>query len=124
MESSLTPEEMVLALIWMLNPLPANISTRGSAESLLGLMVIATLYFALQRKWMLSAIFLGRSVHWKIYPIIYIASLVPFVGAEVDSLQTPGLQYWIKWCTNRQRLQFIAMAAASFTFLSAMMYLM
>lgn len=107
----------------MLNPLPANISTRGSAESLLGLMVIATLYCALHKKWNACAVFLGLSIHWKIYPIIYMSSLIPLVGAEFDSHST-GIQYWLKWCTNRHRLAFVAMTSLSFTALSTLMYLM
>jgi len=122
-ESGLTRNEIILAMIWMLNPFPANISTRGSAESLLGLMVIATLYFALHRKWTRSALLLGMSIHWKIYPIIYMSSLIPFVGAEQDNLRPLGLKYWAKWCTNRQRLQFVVTTVSSFASLSALMYL-
>ncbi|KIM21618.1 glycosyltransferase family 50 protein [Serendipita vermifera MAFF 305830] len=119
----LNRDEIVLTVIWMLNPLPANISTRGSAESLLGLMVIATLYFALQKRWTLCATLLGLSIHWKIYPIIYLSSLIPLVGAEDDDFHQIGLQYWIKWCTNRKRLQFAATTIFSFGVLSALMYL-
>ena len=34
-----------VAVGWLLNPLVVNISTRGNAESIIGALVVATLYF-------------------------------------------------------------------------------
>lgn len=132
--TGLTRDEIILATIWLLNPLPANISTRGSAESLLGLMVIATLYAAIKRNWDLCAVLLGLSVHWKIYPIIYAGSLLPFIGSVPERILPLGhsdfdnmrswTYYCLKWIGNRQRLRFGLIAATSFTGLSAAMYLL
>jgi GPI mannosyltransferase 1 subunit M len=124
----LTRDEIILATIWLLNPLPANISTRGSAESLLGLMVTATLYAAIKRNWDLCAVFLGLSVHWKIYPVIYAGSLLPLIGSVPEGMLPDSMHSWmyygLKWIGNRQRLRFGLITAISFTGLSAAMYLL
>ncbi|KAI8094634.1 PIG-M-domain-containing protein [Thamnidium elegans] len=63
--------------LWLLNPMVANISTRGNAESLLGVMVLGTLYLVLTRRYFYSACTLfGLSVHFKIYPVIYAVPLL------------------------------------------------
>src|SRR5260370_8141635 len=72
-----------LTALWLLNPMPANISTRGSAESFLGLIVISTLAFAIRGRMDAAAIFLGLATHFKIYPFIYGASLLVFIRARV-----------------------------------------
>ncbi|EEP77532.1 conserved hypothetical protein [Uncinocarpus reesii 1704] len=59
------------ASIWLLNPMVATISTRGSSEGLLGVMVIALLWAVLQRRVGLAGCLLGLGVHFKIYPFIY-----------------------------------------------------
>lgn len=57
--------------IWLLNPMVATISTRGSSEGLLGVMVVALVWAALKRKAVLTGVLLGLAVHFKIYPVIY-----------------------------------------------------
>ena len=67
------PQERALkfASIWLLNPMVATISTRGSSEGLLGVMVVALLWAVTQRKITLAGILLGLAVHFKIYPFVY-----------------------------------------------------
>ncbi|GJJ12594.1 hypothetical protein Clacol_006837 [Clathrus columnatus] len=72
---------VLVSLLWLLNPLVFSISTRGSSESVLGLLVIGTLFSIVRRHHTLAAILFGLSVHWKIYPIIYGASILAFYGA-------------------------------------------
>ncbi|KAL0946705.1 hypothetical protein HGRIS_012892 [Hohenbuehelia grisea] len=61
----------LLAGLHLLNPLIFTISTRGSSESVLATFVLATLDAAMREKWDAAAVWLGISVHWKIYPVIY-----------------------------------------------------
>lgn len=91
--------------LWLLNPMVANISTRGNAESLLGVMVLGTLYLVLTRRYFYSACTLfGLSVHFKIYPVIY---AVPLLFLLDDNYGHPFDQYpfllW-KYQTFRFRL--------------------
>src|SRR5580700_4627721 len=56
--SAKMPMERALkfASIWLLNPMVATISTRGSSEGLLGAMVIALLWAVMQRRVILAGV--------------------------------------------------------------------
>ncbi|KAF2741546.1 hypothetical protein EJ04DRAFT_454105 [Polyplosphaeria fusca] len=62
--------------IWLLNPMVATISTRGSSEGLLGVFITALLWAVLARRIQLGGMLLGFAVHFKIYPFIYATSIV------------------------------------------------
>jgi phosphatidylinositol glycan class M len=64
------------ASIWLLNPMVATISTRGSSEGLLGVFVTALLWAVLAKQRPLAGFLLGFAVHFKIYPFIYAASII------------------------------------------------
>ncbi|CAG8491470.1 3374_t:CDS:2 [Diversispora eburnea] len=68
--------------LWLLNPIVASISTRGNSESLIGAMVLLTLYWVLVKKFILASILYGISVHFKIYPIIYSLPLLVLLDDE------------------------------------------
>ncbi|KAI8818750.1 PIG-M-domain-containing protein [Fimicolochytrium jonesii] len=57
--------------IWLLNPFVVAISTRGNAESIVAVLTLGTLWTLLAKRPRLSAVLLGVSVHFKLYPIIY-----------------------------------------------------
>ncbi|EED19126.1 mannosyltransferase (PIG-M), putative [Talaromyces stipitatus ATCC 10500] len=73
------------ASIWLLNPMVATISTRGSSEGLLGVMVIALLWAVLNRHLIFASFLLGFGVHFKIYPFIYAPSIIWFLSATLTS---------------------------------------
>ena len=73
------------ACIWLLNPMVATISTRGSSEGLLAVMVVALLWAVTRRRIVLAGMLLGLSVHLKIYPFIYGASIVWSLESPPDS---------------------------------------
>jgi len=74
------------ASIWLLNPMVAQISTRGSSEGVLALMVMALLWACLSRQWALAGIILGASVHFKIYPFIYAAAIIWWLDDKQSNL--------------------------------------
>ncbi|KAK8104705.1 glycosyltransferase family 50 protein [Apiospora kogelbergensis] len=68
--------------IWLLNPMVAAISTRGSSEGLLGVLVAALLWAVLERRVVLAGLLLGLGVHFKIYPFVYAPAIVWWMDAE------------------------------------------
>lgn len=61
---------------WMLNPFVISISSRGSPESLLSILVIGSLTAFVKGYWDVSALLLGAATHWKLYPFIHGLALI------------------------------------------------
>ncbi|KAL2369909.1 GPI mannosyltransferase 1 [Blastomyces gilchristii] len=70
------PRALKYASIWLLNPMVATISTRGSSEGLLSVIVMALLWAVLEKRVALAGALLGIGVHFKIYPFIYALSII------------------------------------------------
>ena len=77
---------MQYASIWLLNPMVANISTRGSSEGLVAVTVVALLWAVLERRVHLAGLLLGFGVHLKIYPFIYAASIFLWLGHSITDV--------------------------------------
>lgn len=98
-------DDLVDALWWLYNPLPINICTRGSAESLVVLLpVLATLAVAemqpekqtiqsmkLHRHWpiifrsCIAGMLHGIGIHAKLYPLIYTVSFMAYFSHQQQS---------------------------------------
>jgi len=76
------------ALAWWLNPLSANMSSRGNADALVLALILGTVLLLFQRRLLTSALVFGLSVHFRIYPIVYAPALVVFVWLHL----TPGTE--------------------------------
>lgn len=77
----------LLVALHLLDPIVIGISTRGSSESVLTLLVLITLFCALRGWWDWAAVLLGLSTHWKIYPVIYGVSCIGVIGMEYQHEQ-------------------------------------
>ncbi|KAK0648859.1 PIG-M-domain-containing protein [Cercophora newfieldiana] len=84
------PRARRFAAIWLLNPMVATISTRGSSEGLLGVLVTALLWAVVSRRVTLAALLLGFGVHFKIYPFIYAPAILWWMDRERMSGFSPG----------------------------------
>ncbi|KAG8738729.1 GPI mannosyltransferase 1 [Ceratobasidium sp. 414] len=101
--------------LWFLNPMVANISTRGSAESVLGAMVVSTLFLVLSNHLDWAAMLLGLSVHFKIYPAIYGASILAWIDRQTP-LNHPSA------AITKKRIRFAIISAFTFIVLNVVMY--
>jgi phosphatidylinositol glycan class M len=79
-----TQADFLIGGIWLLNPMVANISTRGSSEAVLGVMVLGCLWLVENGRWDWGAVIFGLAVHWKIYPVVYAASILARLWVEED----------------------------------------
>ncbi len=116
--------------IWLLNPMVATISTRGSSEGLLCVMVMALLWATEMRHIALSGILLGLAVHFKIYPFIYGVSILWSLEtpAPLPSQSTSKAEKrtsifgHLSAFLNQDRSLFIFTSLATFSLLNVSMY--
>ncbi|KAI9925821.1 GPI mannosyltransferase 1 [Aspergillus wentii] len=122
------------ASVWLLNPMVANISTRGSSEGLLCVLVVALLWAVLNRKVTMAGFILGVGVHFKIYPFIYGPSIIWWLDAERDGSKTKtstkdttkntSLLSQISAFITPSRVQLTLTALATFSALNISMYIL
>jgi phosphatidylinositol glycan class M len=119
------------ASIWLLNPMVATISTRGSSEGLLGVMVIALLWAVTKHHINLAGFLLGLGVHFKIYPFIYAPSIIWWMdGQQVgsasnrNSLSKFGIAAQLMRFCTASRIRLALISLATFSSMNVVMYLM
>lgn len=126
------PEERALKFssIWLLNPMVATISTRGSSEGLLGVIVIALLWAVLAKRIEIAGLFLGFAVHFKIYPFIYATSIIWWLDGSQGGPSQNGkakfpesLLSQISGFLTREKLTLAIYSFATFMGLNVVMYL-
>ncbi|KAJ2898352.1 GPI mannosyltransferase 1 [Zalerion maritima] len=121
------PRARKFASIWLLNPMVATISARGSSEGLLGLLTAALLWAVLERKISLAGALLGLGVHFKIYPFVYAAAIVWWMDGE--RLGRPvtnkdvAVMCKIKTFFSTERIILAASSLAVFSGLNVWMYM-
>lgn len=104
--------KLYIGTCWLFNPFIANISSRGSSESLLGVIVVGALALANEGRWMASSSLFGLAVHFKIYPVIYASAVLARLQAKDRVLP------------NGKQLAFGAVSFAVFMLANAAMYAM
>lgn len=72
---------LLASLLWLLNPLPMTVSTRGNMESLMTCLVLLTLHLLIAGSVALAAAFFALAVHLKMYPIIFALPIYIFLGS-------------------------------------------
>ena len=117
------------ASLWLLNPMVATISTRGSSEGLLDVIVVFLLWATLQRRIKLAGFLLGLAVHFKIFPFIYGVSIIWWLDgtrlARIVPSQSRQDPSWLEKTiafVNPARVTFASASVATFALLSAAMY--
>lgn len=100
----------------------ANISTRGSAESVLGLAVVYTLSLLLSGRLDGAAVLLGFSVHFKLYPVIYGASVLAYLSSPRKGVQESWIENFKDGSAWRRRSRFAAISITTLFVLNTLMY--
>jgi GPI mannosyltransferase 1 subunit M len=110
------------ASVWLLNPMVANISTRGSSEGLLCVLVMALLWAFETHRISTAGVLLGAAVHFKIYPFIYGMSML---WALPNTTPWTKNTSWIHRCVDfvtNDRLTLVTTSLTTFTALNLLMY--
>ncbi|XP_029955579.1 GPI alpha-1,4-mannosyltransferase I, catalytic subunit [Salarias fasciatus] len=120
-----------ISALWLLNPLPMGVSSRGNAESILAALVLGTLYCIEAQHLLWAAMLYGLSVHMKIYPITYALPIALALRTrQMTAEKDPGSCWWkklidfIRSFVNRELLLFACVAGGLFTALTALFYYM
>lgn len=108
---------LILSSIWLLNPMVITISTRGSSESILTVLVISFAYSLIKGRYLTSGVLLGTAVHLKLYPIIYALPAIIHLDKGASFIDLPLLRL-----VTGQRVGFALFGAASFLTLTFAMY--
>ncbi|KAL9107909.1 MAG: hypothetical protein Q9227_007231 [Pyrenula ochraceoflavens] len=115
---------MKYSCAWLLNPMVANISTRGSSEGLLCMLVMGMLWAKEYGRIALAGTLLGLSVHFKIYPFIYGASIIWSLETKAPTRPGAGIIERISNFLNEDRLIFLLTSLGTFSALNLAMYSM
>lgn len=103
--------------MWLYNPLVIGVTTRGSSEAIMAVLVLLTLYMMKMRLHILAGIFLGVAVHFKLYPLIY--SLPLYLSISGD----PHKPYpWRQLLPNYSKMKLVVGAVSSCLGLTAIGY--
>ncbi|KAM3440621.1 hypothetical protein MY4824_002069, partial [Beauveria thailandica] len=121
------------AALWLWNPMVATMSTRGSAEALLGVLTMALLWAVARKRVVLAGVVLGLAVHVKIYPFIYAPAVVWWMdeqrmatdgggGGKARKSTTKTLLEAAMRFVTPARIKFTVASLATFMLLNVIMY--
>ena len=112
---------LVVSFLWLYNPLPMTVSTRGNAESVMSVLVLLVLYFLEKRKLCLAAVCYGLSVHVKIYPVTYSLPIYLYLCNDCVKFETAG-RFIRSLLPNRNQWQFVMLSTMTFVACTAVFY--
>ncbi|AOA64141.1 Glycosyl phosphatidyl inositol-alpha 1,4 mannosyltransferase I [Komagataella phaffii CBS 7435] len=110
---------LVLASLWLLNPMVITISSRGSSESILSALVLASIYSLLKGNIFACGLALGLSIHLKIYPIIYLPTMIVFLSR--DGKVVKGMKEMSQYFT-KDAIYLVCVAGFTFSSLTVLMF--
>ena len=116
--SGLSPRlSSVCAAIWLLNPLPMTVSSRGNAESIMTCLVLLSLKLVKDKQLFLAGVVYALSVHFKIYPIVYAIPVYLYIDNKEGSKFN-----WKSLLPTKNKFIFVFTTAAMFSSLTWFCY--
>ena len=101
----------ICATLWLLNPLPMTVSSRGNAESIMSFLVLWSLKLLQDMSVCASGAVFALAVHFKIYPVVYALPIYMWLGDKNIDLKKACWKDKIKFILpNINRIYFIATA--------------
>ncbi|KAK3580314.1 hypothetical protein CHS0354_003549 [Potamilus streckersoni] len=71
---------IVASCLWLFNPLPMTVSSRGNAESIMTALIIFCLLMLQKGRVLLAGCIYSLSIHFKIYPVVYALPIYFYLG--------------------------------------------
>jgi phosphatidylinositol glycan class M len=96
-------------------------STRGSNDNIICMLVYITLYYLLKKEYVKAAFWYGLSVHFKIYPIIYCFVFYLFIDIDKKAVLEGRASIWKNFFT-KNRIVFTLVSAFTFVAFTAIFY--
>ncbi|CAH1229759.1 PIGM [Branchiostoma lanceolatum] len=118
------------ASVWLFNPLPMGVSSRGNAEALTIMLVLGTLYFVMTKCTNTAAFLYATAVHFRIYPATYALPLFllmdeDYTGCTCNRKQaTKTMSDFIGIFVNPSRVQLVFTSAMTFVLLTGLCFVM
>ncbi|XP_074599652.1 phosphatidylinositol glycan anchor biosynthesis class M [Brevipalpus obovatus] len=112
---------LMMASLWIYNPLSIVVSTRGSSDSVITFLVLYACHELLNENYFRSGLLLGTAIHCKLYPIIYTLPIYLYLGGKLTSVASINALSPF----TRRRLIFlfsVFLSFASLTYLSYIRY--
>ena len=110
---------------WVYNPTVIVISTRGSNDNIITMLVYAVMYFVLKRQYIIGGLFYGLAVHFKIYPIVYCIPLYLYIDSDKKAIIDGRKGHWQIIFSNfftKNRIVFGLVSACTFFALTGLFY--
>jgi GPI mannosyltransferase 1 subunit M len=115
---------MLYVAFWIYNPVTVGMSTRGSNDNIIALLVFASLYFLLKKWYVTAGLVYGLSVHFKIYPIIYCIPFYFFIDCDRKGILEGKSIFKLmsERFFTRNRVVFTLVSASTFITLTSFFY--
>jgi GPI mannosyltransferase 1 subunit M len=106
---------------WLYNPVTIAMSTRGSNDNIIAMLVYVTLYYLLRKEYVKAGLVYGLSVHFKIYPIIYCFVFYLYIDCDRKKVLDSKSQIFSNFFTVN-RIKFTLVSASTFILLTILFY--
>lgn len=107
------------AMMWLYNPLPLIVSTRGSSDSIVTWLIIAMVLLLVDDKMKSAGLMLGIVCHIKIFPVVYVPIIYLYLRNDINC----PFWSWDLWNPfTKRRMEFFSLLVISFSLLTGYSY--